>query len=152
MNVQGDIAGAAMINGSGLLPFVLRADGRFQVLRSAHGVPLSGEASAIDASGVVYGAVGTMGSSSTSLFSYEGGPDMTLFGDGYDQIRAVSPSGLLVGCRFSAEDSSIGQPVVFRNRGSVSISPSLRGCLTAVNEAGVAVGGFRTANEIGAYL
>ena len=154
MNARGDVVGYAsedprFSHVGGIHPFVRYADGSWEFLTSEHGMPVtSGSAVAIDGSGVAYGYAGLLRIGSSASFSLVRDSEMSLFGDEHDSILAVSPSGVLVGCRDS-------RPVVFRNGKAVEIAPgdpAVTGCLRAVNDAGIAVGGFQDGNHWGAYV
>jgi len=159
MNARGDVVGGAAGDPryggpTGMFPFVRYADGTAAFLFAEHGMPVtSGEALAIDAAGVAYGYAGLLRTGSSSLFGYARADEMSLFGDERDFVIGVSPSGVLVGCRYSPDNHP--RPVVFRGGAAVFVAPDVpafSGCLSAVSDAGVAVGGFHTAREIGAYI
>jgi len=157
MNARGDVVGTASADpryshyGSGMHAFVRYADGNALafILTSEHGMPVtSGAAVAIDGNGVAYGYAGLLRTGSSASFSLVPGSEMFLFGDEHDTILAVSPSGMLVGCRDS-------RPVFFRDGEAIEIAPGepgISGCLKAVNDAGIAVGGFQDGGNRGAYV
>lgn len=150
MNASGAAVGSLKSNGE-LHPFVRRADGTVEVIPVENGVT-AGEALAIDGAGVAYGFLHRFDIIDWTQFSYDGAI-VTLFrGADIDTVRSVSPSGLLVGCRFSPQDGSVGQPIAFHGRIGSLIAQDLRGCLTSVNDIGAAVGDFQTDTEIGAYI
>jgi hypothetical protein len=160
MNARGDVVGwmsfdPRYVSGlGGSYGFVRYADGYTDFLTDDRGTKItSGSAVAIDEAGLAYGSVGLLSTGALSSFALARGEQMSFFGDRQDVVMGVSPAGLRVGCRYSADNQT--RPVVFRDGAAVAIAadlPAFRGCLVAANDAGIAVGGFHAAHEIGAYV